>query len=349
MTPILIIGAGIAGLAAAVELHRRHVPFFLVDEAPVLGGRFSPKGGDGWVSDPAVPWISTADSSVLDLIRAAGLEAELVALQGPILRRRAGHPDGIVDGSFVTLRGGFGSLFEAWRIELPRSILGTSVAALRWISDRRVFLFRDGRTGATLAHPISRHRIEASGVIVALPPSRAKNVASQSRVLVPMVDQLGGISIHRYAAGIYVVPQVDVPWAALQLEDHESLSLIVREEAKGPERVPEGKSVLVATGKADVASSPRKVETFSKLLYADLRDIIPGLPAEPEQALSAVWDIAGSATEELNPEVLPTDPAGAPVAMAGEAFVSGPESLHERLALSGRNAARILLAKLAAH
>jgi predicted NAD/FAD-dependent oxidoreductase len=349
MLPILIVGAGIAGLAAAVELHRRHVPFLLVDEAPILGGRFAPKGGDGWSSDPAVPWITTDDVSVLDLIRAAGLEADLVAVQGPIIRQRRGHPDSIVEGSFVTLRGGFGSLFEAWRPELQRPILSTSIAALRWISDRRLFLFRDGRTGATLSHPVTRRRIEASGVVVALPPGRARNMASQSRVLALMVEMLDGISIQRHGAGIFVVPRVDVPWAALQLEDHDSLSLVVREEAKGPERVPVGKSVLVATGKADVANSPRKVDAFAKLLYDDLRGIIPGLPAEPEETLSSVWDVAGSTTERLDPMALPTEPREAPVAIAGEAFVSGPESLHERLAISGLNAARIVMAKLGIH
>jgi phytoene dehydrogenase-like protein len=50
-TPILIIGAGVAGLAAGRELHRRGHPFRILERSDRVGGRLGSMVVDGFVCD----------------------------------------------------------------------------------------------------------------------------------------------------------------------------------------------------------------------------------------------------------------------------------------------------------
>jgi len=48
---ILIVGGGIAGLSAAYELHRRDVPFRLLERGPRAGGVILSEQIDGFTID----------------------------------------------------------------------------------------------------------------------------------------------------------------------------------------------------------------------------------------------------------------------------------------------------------
>ena len=49
--PVLIVGAGMAGLACAVTLHRSGVPFLLFDRDEKVGGRVQTDEIDGYRLD----------------------------------------------------------------------------------------------------------------------------------------------------------------------------------------------------------------------------------------------------------------------------------------------------------
>ncbi len=49
--PVVIVGGGMSGLAAAYELARRNVPFFLLEAAPAFGGVVKTEHIDGFVID----------------------------------------------------------------------------------------------------------------------------------------------------------------------------------------------------------------------------------------------------------------------------------------------------------
>ena len=49
--PIVIVGAGLAGLSCARELHARNEPFVLLDAAPRVGGRVATEVVDGFRLD----------------------------------------------------------------------------------------------------------------------------------------------------------------------------------------------------------------------------------------------------------------------------------------------------------
>ncbi|MHA8092599.1 FAD-dependent oxidoreductase [Aquirufa regiilacus] len=59
MKPIVIIGAGIAGLQAASHLHRQNVPFVLVEQVDRAGGRVQSDQVDGFILDHGFQVLQT--------------------------------------------------------------------------------------------------------------------------------------------------------------------------------------------------------------------------------------------------------------------------------------------------
>lgn len=59
MKPIVIIGAGIAGLQAASHLHRQNVPFVLLEQADRAGGRVQTEQVDGFILDHGFQVLQT--------------------------------------------------------------------------------------------------------------------------------------------------------------------------------------------------------------------------------------------------------------------------------------------------
>ena len=59
MKPIVIIGAGIAGLQAASHLHRQNVPFVLLEQADRAGGRVQSDQLDGFILDHGFQVLQT--------------------------------------------------------------------------------------------------------------------------------------------------------------------------------------------------------------------------------------------------------------------------------------------------
>ncbi|MEY4986682.1 MAG: Protoporphyrinogen oxidase [Bacteroidota bacterium] len=64
MKPIVIIGAGLAGLQAATHLHRKKVPFLLLERAEQVGGRVQSDSVDGFILDHGFQVLQTNYSSV---------------------------------------------------------------------------------------------------------------------------------------------------------------------------------------------------------------------------------------------------------------------------------------------
>jgi phytoene dehydrogenase-like protein len=64
MKPIVIIGAGIAGLQAATHLHQKKLPFLLLERAEHVGGRVQSDSVDGFILDHGFQVLQTNYSSV---------------------------------------------------------------------------------------------------------------------------------------------------------------------------------------------------------------------------------------------------------------------------------------------
>ena len=59
MKPIVIVGAGLAGLAAATALHHRNIPFILIEKRSQVGGRVFSEQIDGYTLDHGFQVLQT--------------------------------------------------------------------------------------------------------------------------------------------------------------------------------------------------------------------------------------------------------------------------------------------------
>lgn len=170
MAPVLIVGGGLAGLAAAWQLHQAGIAFLLVEARDRLGGRILTAGADG---RPAADGFDLGPSwfwpemhpDMARLVRELGLAAFPQPAEGAMLVQRA---DGAVaryaamrqEPESMRLAGGTGALVAALAAGLPEGSLrlGTRISRLTR-SDAGV-----------LAHVAGTAPIAAAHVIAALPP-----------------------------------------------------------------------------------------------------------------------------------------------------------------------------------
>lgn len=348
MKPILIIGGGVAGLAAAEELRRLRVPFLLVDGASHLGGRWATSDLG---ADIGCPYFNHRDATLMSLIRRVGMDAEVLSLQSPVMKRRS---DGSLhstptshDANRVTLRRGMASLAVAWERELVDELVSTPVSAVRWLDDDRCFILRHADTGQSVRHPMTHQRIEARGVIVATPAPAALLMAENSRCLAPIVPSLAAIRTARCVVGVFRVPHVEGRWYALECEPGGDIDWLAFEERKVPTRAAAGESVLVVRASWKLAEQLAQLTADApQMLFEACRSIVPELPATPIEARvqtwNSAWPLEGSYLTV--PETgIATEPDGLALAIAGD-YTVGPTA--ELAAQSGTRAARQVLARL---
>lgn len=78
-SPIIIVGAGFTGLAAAWELQRRGVPYVLLEAGDTVGGKVqSWQTDDGFLVEQAADAFILGKPWALDLAREVGLDPELI-------------------------------------------------------------------------------------------------------------------------------------------------------------------------------------------------------------------------------------------------------------------------------
>jgi oxygen-dependent protoporphyrinogen oxidase len=71
--PVVIVGGGVSGLAAAYELARRHVPFLLLEAAPTLGGVVKTERVDGFLIDAGPDALLTQKPAAIELCGELGI------------------------------------------------------------------------------------------------------------------------------------------------------------------------------------------------------------------------------------------------------------------------------------
>lgn len=76
--PVVVVGGGVAGLAAAWELHRRGIAFQLLEAAPRFGGLVRTEEADGFLLEGGPDSLLAGKPEGLALCRELGLEGDLV-------------------------------------------------------------------------------------------------------------------------------------------------------------------------------------------------------------------------------------------------------------------------------
>jgi len=96
MNPVIIVGGGIAGLAAAYELNRRAIPFLLLEASGRLGGVILSEQIDGYTIDGGPDALLVQKPEAVALCRELGLGDRLIPTKLPrlafIQRARKLHP-----------------------------------------------------------------------------------------------------------------------------------------------------------------------------------------------------------------------------------------------------------------
>lgn len=103
--PVVIVGGGMSGLAAAYELSRRRVPFVLLEAAPTLGGVVKTERVDGFVIDAGPDALLTQKPAAIELCRELDL--------GPRLRPQSQR------GTFLVRGGRLRAMPEASVFGIP--------------------------------------------------------------------------------------------------------------------------------------------------------------------------------------------------------------------------------------
>src|SRR5438105_4872950 len=81
----IVVGGGIAGLAAGYELHRRSLAFLVLERAPRAGGVILTERIDGFTIEAGPDALLTQKPAAIDLCRELGLGDRLVPTMKPRL------------------------------------------------------------------------------------------------------------------------------------------------------------------------------------------------------------------------------------------------------------------------
>lgn len=100
---VLVIGAGIAGLSAAYELHRRGVRVRVLEASSKAGGVIDTERRDGWVIDGGPDAILVQKPAAVALCRELGIADRLISTLPPRTAYvlRDGRLHAIAEGSFL--------------------------------------------------------------------------------------------------------------------------------------------------------------------------------------------------------------------------------------------------------
>jgi len=134
-SPVLVVGAGIAGLVAAIELHRAGRAVHVLEAAPEPGGRVRTTVRDGFQLDHGFQVLFTAYPVLNQYLDQAALQLRPFLPAARIVRDR-GAPalvgDALADRSLLlpSLMGGALPVRDLWRmLQLRRAAMALSVAS----------------------------------------------------------------------------------------------------------------------------------------------------------------------------------------------------------------------------
>jgi phytoene dehydrogenase-like protein len=126
-TPIVIIGGGLAGLAAASELNHRSIPFVMIEADDRWGGRLRSDRVDGFLIDRGFQVLQTAYPEARKQLDYAALKLRNFQ-PGALIRTRGrfvemSDPWRRPSSALATLFNGVGTLGDRWRLAKLRGRL----------------------------------------------------------------------------------------------------------------------------------------------------------------------------------------------------------------------------------
>ena len=316
---VVVVGAGVAGLACARELERRSVPAVTLERARSVGGRCATRRVQGQAVDHGLPFLQARSWEFGKELREAGEDRLIpgwpvrvreprLAVQAdaykPGLRRMA-HRDGV----------------SAFARHLARGLdvrLGHRVERLSATSGRITAHLRGGRRLAApllvLAGALPESLALAEPMVRDWPGAEEKLARLRAVRVLPTVTVIAG----------YPPETPEPPFDAWHPIEATMLGSIFHDSTK--RRAPRWR-VLVLHGRTafSEAALDRKPEEWSRELVWEAGELLGEWAASPAWTQTYVWR-AGQVRsgDQLNGPVAFESDGGARVMLAGDAFAADP-------------------------
>jgi predicted NAD/FAD-dependent oxidoreductase len=271
---VVVVGAGIAGIACAVELAAAGVAVRVVDRAGAVGGRMASRRIDGRPVDLGAAYFTVRDPEFAQVVarwRTAGLArpwtSELTVFRGSGERSRAPGP--VRWAAPAGLRSLVAALAEGLPIEL----------------EHRVARVGPGPTVDGVA---------ADAVVLAMPDPQARQLVDDRSPAATRLDGREWRPVISVAVGW--ARREWPPMTAAFVNDHPVVSLVADDGARRGDGAP----VLVAHTVADVA---RRYDSCPDAAIAPVLDALRhllGLRSDPVWTHAHRWRHAAPATDRVH-------------------------------------------------
>lgn len=360
--PIIVIGAGIAGLAAAMRLTALDVPHLVLERFDTPGGRMNSRTGTGYIADHGCPYFTKNDITMVELVRNVGLEERRVTISGGIHTLNADGSitvpkNGGLDASRVCIDTGFRSFADALAAAVSVRY-GSAVGAIKWDNSTKafwwddegqVFWFEDS-TGEPIRDEVTRKPLLASGVILATTGTAATAIVEKSKSLHDLLPPLKTVRYTSSFTAVFRTPRLKRDFFALQGAAGSNIGWLSLEERKAPERVAADQSLLVVQGSEVWSAHLGAMGEHEAVaeMWKEVRRVLPELPEKPLSQMHKKWNVSQLKSAPLGIPTTgrhATNPEHAPFMLAGD-YVLGPRL--EDAARSGWLAAEAIVKQLPA-
>lgn len=334
-TEVLVVGAGLAGLSLAARLREAGREVLLLDRGRRPGGRCASRALSGEIFDHGPVYAHGREPGFLDLVRASGAEAGLVAW--PKVTLGAGTPCNV----------------EAVGIGVERLAPMGGMNELPAYLARGLTIRPSTRVGRLVQGPgrlraeAENLAVEADTLVLALPPPQAL-LLLRSLAGPPLQALTAVLELVPYVASLAVALRypLEVPPPPFDLclprEAREPVQLIAHESAK---RARPSSRVIMLQGRP--AWSRLRLEDDPALWSSELRSaaaqFYPALRDAPLEQYTHRWRHARMAGIGLAAPILVELPGGGRLGLTGEAF--DPAGGLEGAWRAGRRLAEDILAR----
>jgi hypothetical protein len=312
---VVVVGAGLAGLAAARELVAAGCTVTVVEKSRGLGGRMAARRIEGTVVDHGLPVLEAPEGGAL-----AGLVGRLAVEDRVRIERPELGPDGAPIGTGAP-RWGWGPGMT----RLPKAMAEN----LEVVTGARVAALRAGRDGIEVAQDQGNTLGVADRVIVSAPAPQAADLLEASPEGGERVAALRAVA---YAPAVMILAglrlEAEPEWSAVRPGDGPLMRVGI-ESAKGR---PPVDGVVPVVARMTAAASARLMDAADDLA---LDEALPALAAvlgeaarEPAWSQVKRWRYAVP-TRRLDQEVM--NPGGSRVILCGDAVAADPgiAAVHE--------------------
>lgn len=337
---VVVVGAGLAGIAAARALAAAGIGVRVLDRGRRIGGRMGARTMDGRAVDLGASYFTVPDAPADDTAAAAASAAFGAVVQD-------WHRRGVAR-----------EWTDTFATAVPDRLTGSTAGPLRWGAPGGLrSLVEDLAEPLDVANPVQVAAVRRAGtalavdgqpadaVVLAMPDAQARRLVTEpdgrpAAGLAGVADALTRESDPQIALAAGWETRGWADFAGAFVNGSPTLSWI----ADDGSRHGDGAPVLVAHATPELSAAHLDdPDALIAPVIADVRRILD-IGAPPVWTLAQRWSLAKATGRRENPYLLTDPAAGAPVAVCGDGW-GGPSRVAQAF-VSGHRAGQALAARL---